>query len=118
MQLSVVFLRTFSVLLVYFAPIWGMLGIVITALGIFVGVIEDFSWNEGLYFGWITATTVGYGDITPTRPLTRIISIVISIIGIVNTGLIVSIAVESGKEAAKYLGMSEEVVIKAVEGHK
>ena len=118
MQLSIVFLRTFSVLLVYFSPILVLLAIIITALGIFVGVVEKFSWNEGLYFGWITATTVGYGDYTPTRPLTRLLSIAISMIGIINTGLIVSIAVVAGKEAAKYLGFSEEMVKKAVEGKK
>ena len=118
MQLSIVFLRTFSVLLVYFAPIWGMLAIVITVFGIFLGIMEDLSWNKGIYLSWITATTVGYGDITPTRPITRLICIAISMIGIVNTGLIVSIAVVSGKEAAKYLGMSEEIVKKAIEGQK
>ncbi len=118
MQLSIVFLRTFSVLMVYFSPILVMFAIIITGFGIFVGIIEEFSWNEGLYFGWITATTVGYGDYTPTQPLTRMLSILISMIGIINTGLIVSIAVVAGKEAAKYLGFSEEMVKKAVEGQK
>ena len=116
MQLSIIFLRTFSVLLLYFAPILGMLAILITVLGILVGTIEEFSWNEGLYFGWITATTVGYGDLTPTRPLTRIFSIAIGMIGIVNTGLIVSIAVFAGKEAANSLGFTKEMAKKAVEG--
>lgn len=116
MRLSLVFVRSFFIILFSLTPVWGILAIIISVLGILVGVIEEFSWNEGLYFGWITATTVGYGDITPTRPFTRLISIAIGLIGIINTGIYVSIAVEAGRNVIQYLDLRNEIVKKVKNG--
>lgn len=101
MRTSILFIKIFFTFLLSFTPIWGSLAITISVLGIFVGHLEGLNWREGLYFGWVTATTVGYGDITPTLSLSRILSIFIGIIGIVSTGLIVSIAVTAGKNTLK-----------------
>jgi hypothetical protein len=115
MKLSILFLKTFFTLLKALIPIWGILAIAISILGIWVGSLEDIGWLEGLYFSWITATTVGYGDIVPSRSLTRVLSIVIGLIGIVNTGLIVSIAVAATKRVFDYSGSKEEIDRKADE---
>lgn len=34
--------------------------------------VEDFSFIQSLYFCVVTTTTVGYGDLTPTRDVSRI----------------------------------------------
>jgi len=40
--------------------------------GIWIGKKESWSWSQALYFAFITATTVGYGDLHPTRHPSRI----------------------------------------------
>ena len=43
---------------------------------------EGWSVIDSLYFSVITLTTVGYGDLSPTRPGTKIFTIVFIIVGI------------------------------------
>ena len=51
-----------------------------------------------LYFAWVTGTTVGYGDLVPTRGKhTRSWQLSLPYLGIVLTGTIVSIAIEAAK---------------------
>lgn len=39
------------------------------------------TWNEGIYFSFVTLTTLGYGDITPVSPLARSLVMVEAVIG-------------------------------------
>ncbi|MEM1536082.1 MAG: potassium channel family protein [Candidatus Pacearchaeota archaeon] len=43
---------------------------------------ENWSWIDSFYFTGATITTIGYGDITPTKPLTKIFTVVYAIIAI------------------------------------
>jgi voltage-gated potassium channel Kch len=43
---------------------------------------EGWSIIDSLYFSAITLTTVGYGDLSPTRPGTKVFTIVFIIVGI------------------------------------
>ena len=47
----------------------------------------------------MTGTTVGYGDLVPTTEVTRVLAIIVAIVGIVLTGMIVTIVVEAAKIA-------------------
>ena len=47
----------------------------------------------------MTGTTVGYGDLVPTTGITRVLAIIIAIMGIILTGIIVTIAIEAAKIA-------------------
>ena len=45
--------------------------------------LESWSWLDSFYFVVITLTTIGYGDLHPTTPVTKLITIFYGINGIV-----------------------------------
>ena len=56
---------------------------------------EGWSNADSLYYGFITATTVGYGDMTPATGLGKVYAIILAMIGLVFTGIMVALAVEA-----------------------
>jgi len=55
---------------------------------VMIGVIlfrwlEGWSWIDSFYFVIITLTTIGYGDFTPSMPVTKLITIFYGINGVV-----------------------------------
>jgi hypothetical protein len=64
----------------------GLAAIVALAL-ILVGTVvfhrlEDWSWTEAFYYSVITLSTVGYGDLTPTREATQIVAAFYILVGV------------------------------------
>ena len=76
-------------------PILLSLAILIVVLGQFVGRHERWSRFDSFYWSFVTATTVGYGDIRPTKRGSRIVAIVIATLGLVWTGILIAIAVRA-----------------------
>ena len=76
-------------------PLLLSLATVITVLGLVVGKMEGWSPFESVYWSFVTATTVGYGDIRPIRRGSRMISILIAMFGLVFTGIIIAVAVHA-----------------------
>jgi hypothetical protein len=93
------FLTIFWYLLIHMLPIWGFLSVIITLLGIVLSKLEGLTIGSGIYCAWITATTVGYGDITPVNGLSKFLCVILAVIGIINTGIILSVALNASRTA-------------------
>ena len=93
--LTTTFLKEFLFDIWVTSPLLLSLALIITALGQFVGKKEGWSPSDSFYWSFITATTVGYGDIKPQRKLSKLLSIVIALTGLTMTGILVAVAVHS-----------------------
>jgi voltage-gated potassium channel len=107
--LTVTFLRNFFVGLWLTFPMLLTLAGGIVLLGRVAGRIEKWSWLDCIYWSFITATTVGYGDIRPTKRISRVIAIVIAFMGLTMTGIVIAVAVNA---AAAALSMQDATSLK------
>ena len=80
--------------------LFGLLGVMV-ALGIVIGLLEDWTVLDGVYFAFVSGLTIGYGDLVPTRPLARVLAIGIGLTGVLMVGLIVAIGVSALERASK-----------------
>jgi Ion channel len=93
------FLVIFWYMLIHLLPVWGFLSVVITLFGVVLAKLEGLTIGAGIYFAWITATTVGYGDIRPERGVSQFLCVILAIVGIINTGIILSVALNASRKA-------------------
>jgi len=76
-------------------PLLATIALLISVLGVSVGLLESWSRFDSIYWAFITATTVGYGDIRPLKPVSRMLSVLIALIGVTFTGIIVALAIDA-----------------------
>ena len=76
-------------------PLLLFLLFIIFILGQVVRKKEKWGIFDTIYWSLITATTVGYGDIRPLARLSRVISILIALCGMMFTGIIVAITLNT-----------------------
>ena len=93
------FVKIYAQGIVYLWPIIMVLLAVIIVLGLRIGSLEAWTTVDALYFAFITATSVGFGDLCPTKHQTKLLSIVIALVGILLTGLVVAIGLEAAAHA-------------------
>jgi hypothetical protein len=62
-------------------------------LGLLVTWLERWPLGDGLYFTFVTGLTIGYGDLVPRQLASRILAILIGLLGTMLTGLVAAIAV-------------------------
>jgi hypothetical protein len=69
-------------------------------LGAFVSLLQGWPLGDAFYFTFVTAFTIGYGDLVPKGFLARLIAMVIGLTGVLLTGLIAAIGVRALQVAA------------------
>jgi len=77
------------------APLLIFLALLIIIMGQVVGKRESWGRFDSLYWSFITATTVGYGDIRPLLKLSKTLSILIALTGMIFTGIVVALAINA-----------------------
>jgi len=95
MRTSILFFSHVFRLIKFIWPVFSMLLILIMLLGLITGIREGWTIGDSFYFAFITAFTIGYGDLAPTYPLTKTLAVVLGLVGFLFTGILVAIAVES-----------------------
>jgi len=88
----------------------------LTLVTIFLGALgmhltEQRSFADSLWWSFVTATTVGYGDISPSTPIARIIAVILMITGIGFIGMLTgTIATYFIKKPTEVYSYKKEVI--------
>lgn len=79
-------------------------GIAITVSAVIISYTEKISYSNGLWWAFVTATTVGYGDISPQTHVGRFIAALLILIGIGTIGMI------TGTIATYFLNKRNDII--------
>ena len=101
--LTIVFLRDFVLGLWVMFPLLFSLLVAISWLGLIVGRREGWSRLDSIYWSFVTATTLGYGDLRPAKSSSKLIAILIAFLGLILTGIVIAAAVQATNTALKQL---------------
>jgi len=93
--LTTTFLKEFLLGLRLTSPLLLSLAAAVTVMGQVAGKKEGWSPFDSFYWSFITATTVGYGDLRPAKRSARVLAIVIALAGLILSGILVAVAVHA-----------------------
>ena len=85
-------------------PILSGILLIMAGCGLVAGRIESWGIGESLYFTFVTGLTIGYGDLTPTHFMGRLLAVVIAFAGVVLIGLVAAVSVQALENANLVLG--------------
>jgi hypothetical protein len=97
--LTTTFLKEFGFGLWLSMPLLLSLAITVAFLGLVAGKKEGWSRFDSVYWSFVTATTVGYGDIRPVKRASRVIAVLIALLGLTLTGILIAVAVHAATVA-------------------
>ncbi len=105
------FVRFFVRYVLLVREVLGGLLIAVCLSGVMIGIAERRPWGESLYFAFITALSIGYGDVSPITSWGRIGSVIVGCIGMVFIGLTVAVATRALSDTVDYLKNDSEWVL-------
>ena len=94
--------RFFAELVRQVQVIWPILSgilLIMAGCGLVAGRIEGWGIGESLYFTFVTGLTIGYGDLTPTHFMGRLLAMAIALAGVVLIGLVAAVSVQALENA-------------------
>jgi voltage-gated potassium channel len=107
------FIKISFSLLLLFSPLITFLCVLIVGLGLVVGHFEGWTRFNAIYWAFITALTVGYGDFHPLLKKTKVIAVLIVFLGYMMTGVMVSVTVTgAGKAFEKHVDQEKVQMLK------
>ena len=68
--------------------------LIIVLGGLLISLFDEKSLGEGQYLAFITASTIGYGDLAPESWPARIVACAIGLNGLLLTGIFVALSVK------------------------
>lgn len=95
MQFTITFIQLFFWAIYLVAPLLAFLSLLIIILGQIVCSIEKWGRFDGLYWSFITATTVGYGDIRPLKKISKFLAVFIAMVGLMFTGIVIAVTLNT-----------------------
>ncbi|MFT5519535.1 MAG: voltage-gated potassium channel [Enterobacterales bacterium] len=103
MQFTFQFIQMFGLGIYYAAPLMIFFILMIMLFGLMIGNKEGWSKSDALYYSFITATTVGYGDFRPETNFGKFMAVCIAFIGLLLTGIFVALGVKAASIAFQAL---------------
>ncbi|UCP09249.1 potassium channel family protein [Pseudomonas sp. MM213] len=82
----------------YLRVVWPILStmlIVIVTCGLIISYLEGWDPFDGIYFGFVTGLTIGYGELVPKLPVSRILAILLGFNGVLLTAIFAAISVRA-----------------------
>lgn len=116
-QFTFEFLKVFFYGLELALPLLVFMIFIIIVVGQIVGKRESWARFDALYWSFITATTVGYGDIRPSRKSSKILSILVAFVGLIFTGIVVALALNAASIAFSSVhdGMEPKTIMESIQ---
>jgi voltage-gated potassium channel len=110
MDFTVTFIKYFWFGIQFISPILLLLLFFIILLGHIVGRLEGWSKIDTIYYSFITATTVGYGDFPPSHSRSKLFAVLIAFFGLLLSGIIVAIAINALSVSFKDTGRDKIIM--------
>jgi len=89
----------------FFRAVWYVKAVILMLVALIVAgagavtLVEKMPFKDTLYFAFVTGLTIGYGDITVSTHLGRLVAVLIGFVGILFTGLMVAVLVLAVRES-------------------
>ena len=93
------FIQAHSALLWELAGVFAFLTLVILAGGMLLARFDGLPFGEAIYLAFVTALTVGFGDLTPRSGAARVVTVVLAFFGMLLFGILIATAVHAMDEA-------------------
>ncbi len=88
----IVFIRNLFRMIFFVRGVLLALLLVLLIFALITSKMDDVSFLDALYLAFITALTVGYGDITPVTGISRAIGVLTGLVGVIFMGLVVAVS--------------------------
>lgn len=95
------FIRTFLHYALHIREVIGSLVLLIALAGFAISKLEGIRLSDALYFAFITALSVGYGDIAPKTIPGKVVSVGIGLMGVLFVGITAAIATRALADTIK-----------------